>query len=224
MLDQRSVADDVLADRIRSTLGPLEHCLDIPRIHVMVEHHVALLHGVVGTDADAGQLERAVEAVPGVRGVESYLHVGLLRGDTRPSQAPGAVSAARKRLLAAATQAGVAERHAPMIVRAVLSRFCERLPTGQRAHVFAHLPTDVRSMLMAPRQIGHARRVRSLDDLVFLILLSTDTAALDAAKAEAVVLFVLGELRRLVPEEAVDISAVLPADLRATWAAVGASP
>src|ERR1700687_6230895 len=39
------VSDDVLADRIRSTLGPLEKRLDVPRVHVMVEDHVAVLHG-----------------------------------------------------------------------------------------------------------------------------------------------------------------------------------
>src|SRR5512142_2260250 len=32
-----NVSDDVLADRIRSNLGPLERRLDLPRVHVMVE-------------------------------------------------------------------------------------------------------------------------------------------------------------------------------------------
>ena len=36
-----------LADRIRSTIGPLERVLDLPHVHVMVEGHVALLHGDV---------------------------------------------------------------------------------------------------------------------------------------------------------------------------------
>lgn len=217
-----NVADDILADRIRSTLGPLEHDLDIPRVHVMVEDHVALLHGDVPADHDAHRLERAVKAIPGVRGVESYLHVGLLRGDIRPSEGHAPASAARTRLLAAATGAGVAQDHAPMVVRAVLSRFCERLPEGEREHVFAHLPADVRSMLQTPRHLGHAKRVRSLADLVFLILLSTDTADLDAARSRGVVTSVLGEFRRLIPEEAADVAAVLPAELRAAWDAVAA--
>ena len=80
------VPDDVLADRIRSSLGPIEKRLDLPRIHVMVEKHVALLHGDVGTAADAEDLVAAVERVPGVAGVESHLHVGLIPGDTRPSE------------------------------------------------------------------------------------------------------------------------------------------
>ena len=35
------VSDDILADRIRSTIGPLEKRLGVPRLHVMVEDHVA---------------------------------------------------------------------------------------------------------------------------------------------------------------------------------------
>ena len=79
------VADDVLADRVRSSIGVTEKALDLPHVHVMVEDHVALLHGEVDTDDAAYEIERAVAAVPGVVGVESYLHVGLLASDTRPS-------------------------------------------------------------------------------------------------------------------------------------------
>ena len=35
---------------------------------------------------DAAEIERAVAAAPGVVGVESYLHTGLTKGDTRPSE------------------------------------------------------------------------------------------------------------------------------------------
>lgn len=211
------VTNDVLADRIRSAIGPLEQRLDVPRVHVMVEDRVALLHGDVGTAREADQIEQAVQAISGVTAVESYLHVGLLRGDTRPSEGrrEHAVSEARKRLLAAAVLAGVAEEQAPVVVRAVLSRFAERLPDGERQHLLSHLPADVRSMLEAPRRVGHPRRVRSLPDLVFLTLVSTD--AIDPATGPAVVTGVLGELHALVPEEVADIAAVLPADLRVFW-------
>jgi hypothetical protein len=80
------VGDDVLADRIRSSLGPLRKRLDVPHVHVTVERHVVLLHGEVGTEADATAIERAVRQVSGVRGIESYLHIGLLDSDTRPSE------------------------------------------------------------------------------------------------------------------------------------------
>lgn len=83
------VADDVLADRIRSSLGGLEKRLDLPRVHVMVQEHVATLHGSVGTQADADAIEAAVLAVSGVVGVDSHLHVGLTAGDCRPSAGRG---------------------------------------------------------------------------------------------------------------------------------------
>ena len=80
------VTDDILADRIRSELGGLEKQLDLPHIHVMVEKHVALLHGEVATSDDAVAIEKAVASVSGVKGVKSHLHVGLIGGDTRPSE------------------------------------------------------------------------------------------------------------------------------------------
>jgi len=81
-----NVPDDVLADRIRSSIGPLEHKLDIPRIHVMVQNHVAILHGEVDSPFEASALELAVLDVSGVDGLESHLHYGLTPGDTRPSE------------------------------------------------------------------------------------------------------------------------------------------
>jgi osmotically-inducible protein OsmY len=80
------VDDNVLADRIRSQLGGLEKRRDLPHVHVMVEKHVALLHGDVATQADADAIEEAVNNVSGVQGVRSHLHIGLIPGDTRPSQ------------------------------------------------------------------------------------------------------------------------------------------
>lgn len=81
-----NVVDNVLADRIRSKLGGLEKQRDLPHIHVMVEDHVALLHGEVSTREDADAIESAVALVSGVKDVHSHLHVGLIGGDTRPSE------------------------------------------------------------------------------------------------------------------------------------------
>lgn len=83
-------ADNLLADRIRSSLGPLKKRLDLPHIHLMAEGHIALLHGEVGTQEEADEIEAAVAAVSGVLGVESYLHIGLASGDTRPSEGQAA--------------------------------------------------------------------------------------------------------------------------------------
>lgn len=80
------VADDVLADRIRSSIGVLEKRLDIPHVLVTVDRHVAILHGAVGSEADAQEIKDAVAAVSGVLRVDSHLHIGLEGGmDTRPS-------------------------------------------------------------------------------------------------------------------------------------------
>ncbi|MFW2336039.1 BON domain-containing protein [Ilumatobacter sp.] len=83
------VDDLVLADRIRSTLGPVEHALDQPRVHVSVYRHVASLHGDVANHYAAERLVGAVRSVPGVVDVSSHLHVGLLAGDGCPSDALG---------------------------------------------------------------------------------------------------------------------------------------
>jgi hypothetical protein len=80
------VSDLVLAQRIRSTLGPLQKRLDIPHVHVMVGDHVASLHGVVDRSEDAHEIEHTVLDIPGVEQVISHLHTGLGHGDTRPSQ------------------------------------------------------------------------------------------------------------------------------------------
>jgi osmotically-inducible protein OsmY len=79
------VPDVVLAQRIRSTLGPVQKRLDIPHVHVVVCDHIASLHGVVDRSEDAHTIQQTVLHVPGVNEVISHLHVGLRPGDTRPS-------------------------------------------------------------------------------------------------------------------------------------------
>jgi uncharacterized protein (DUF2267 family) len=214
-----NASDLVLTDRIRSSLGPLEKRLDLPHLHVMVEDHVALLHGAVPTKADAEELEHAVAAVSGVRGVESYLHVGLGASDTRPSVGREAQehepSAAKRQLLEAAVSAGVHEHVALNVVRGILATFAERLPVGERRHVVAHLPADVKAMFAAPRRRGHARPVRHLDDLIACIIATTaDLPGDDAAKVTQAV---LRALRSLVPDETAGVAAVLPTELRQLW-------
>jgi uncharacterized protein (DUF2267 family) len=207
----------VLADRIRSSLGPLEARMDLPHIHVMAEDHIALLHGDVATAEQAHELEAAVAAVSGVEDVESHLHVGLLPSDTRPSdgahhQPP---SAALRQLLGAATGAGVDEQHAPTALRAILGAFLERLPAGEREQAAAHLPADVRRLAAAPRRVGApGRQPRTVADLVALVVAIDGVTA---ESAEPVIAAVLATLRMLVPEEVADIGAVLPHDLAQFW-------
>jgi uncharacterized protein (DUF2267 family) len=216
----RHPADDVdppvLADRVRSALGPLEKRLDLPRVHVMAEDHVILLHGVVGSERDADELEQTVRRMPGVAGVESYLHVGLLAGDTRPSQSQPNQnpSEALARLLGAAREAGADKSTDGPAVRAVLATLAQQLPPGERNQLLSHLPQDVRALAQPPRRHGHAiTRVRRVAELVA----ASGVDSIVPLHATHVVESVLGVLRELVPEEAADVSAVLPNELKEFW-------
>jgi BON domain len=135
-----NVSDDVLVDRIRSSLGPLEKRLDVPRVHVMVDDHVAIVHGEVPDERDACAIEHAIMRISGVAGVESHLHAGLVSGDTRPSQGaavPQPPSEALRSLLDAARDAG-AGAYSRAAVHAVLCGFADRIPEDERDQVFAH--------------------------------------------------------------------------------------
>jgi malonyl CoA-acyl carrier protein transacylase len=79
-------ADDVvLADRVRSSIGPLLAELDTPRIHVTAEGSRLLLHGDIVSQEGSDRVVEAVRRVPGVGKVDSFLRIGLLPGDSRPS-------------------------------------------------------------------------------------------------------------------------------------------
>lgn len=67
------VDDSVLADRIRSTIGPLEKQLHNSRINVTVENGIAILHGDIESPEAAIQIEDAVRVVAGVHGIRSHL-------------------------------------------------------------------------------------------------------------------------------------------------------
>lgn len=211
------VIDNVLADRIRSSLGGIEKHLDLPHIHVMVEDHVALLHGEITTEADALEIERAVASVSGVVDVESYLHVGLGIGDTRPSQgrAVHPPSEALTRLLASVTRAGVDPELSRPVLRGVLATFAERIPENEREQVAAHLPADVRPLFTPARRTRRVPPARTVQELVSRI--AGVTAELRPDRAREVAAAVIDVFRELVPEEAHDVAAVLPRELRAFW-------
>jgi uncharacterized protein (DUF2267 family) len=206
-------ADGVLADRIRSALGPLEHRLDIPRVHVMACGHEVTLHGEVDSLEQEAALVKAVYAVPGVQQVTSRLAVGLFAGDSRPSE--GGVkrqeSAGMRKVLGAAHGAGVGDGGERAAARSVLCTFAAILPEGERRHMVGHLPSDVRDML-SQQHTPPRRPIRRFDEL--------STAALPMLPPErrqTVVESVLGAVRELVPEEVDDVAAVLPDELRHVW-------
>jgi len=131
-----TVSDDVLADRVRSTLGLLEKRRDLPRVHVMVEDGMVVLHGEIPTADDQFAVENRVLGISGVRAVESYLHVGLTRGTTRPSTGRAVQAEQRsdawRALVQAARDGGAAEGEAVAAARAVLSTFTDRIPEDER--------------------------------------------------------------------------------------------
>lgn len=219
------VADDVLADRVRSRIGLIEKRLDLPRVHVMVERGIAVLHGAVASGHDEAELIRAVASVPGVEAVDAKLHLGLTPGDTRPSEgrARAEASAAMRRLVAAAIEvADLDEGEATLAVSAVLSTVAERLPRGAREHLLSHLPEDVRILAHHPRSpLAAATSIRTKLEFAEAV---EELARLDGAhgitgpvRALVVAGAVLAALRELVPEEAADIAAVLPPELRDLW-------
>lgn len=124
-------------------------------------------------------------------------------------------SRAYRRLFGAAVAAGVPEGESALAVRATLSVFGERLPEGSRKALLARLPADCRPFLAAPVRTTRPPSAGSAAELVFRILLESDS--LDRATARPAVAAILGALRELVPGEAAGIAAALPAELAAFW-------
>ena len=210
------VPDAVVAQRVRSKLGPLRKRLDLPQIHVSVCGHEVDLHGAVDTPGQARRIAAAAANIPGVDVVTSHLRVGLAAGATRPSQ--GRVrppSTARRTLLLAASEAGAEAATSEQLTAAILDAFLYRLPAGERAHVLAHLPADVRTLL-APSPPAGVDRIRRVGDLVGAVASRT---GVDPDQADTATRAVLVALHELVPEETDDVAQVLPSALRGIWAA-----
>ena len=210
------VDDLTLADRVRSELGPVLKQLDLPHVHVMVVDHVAQLHGDVRWPRDAAAIERAVRRVSGVRDVQAHLHRGLLPSDTRPSRGravPRPPSRVKQRLVEAASSSGLEPQDAEAFVRATLAVFTARLPEDERRQLVAHLPEDVRLPLRRTT-LPDVSGMRTVDQLVDVISSAAGPGiSCDAPSVGAV----LGEVRRAVPEEALDVVAVLPRELGDLW-------
>jgi uncharacterized protein (DUF2267 family) len=73
----------------------------------------------------------------------------------------------------------------------------------------------VRALAGPPRRAGEARRPRTVPELVAAV---TAEGGIDRAHAEEITRAVVTALRSIVPHEAADVDAVLPAELRALWA------
>jgi uncharacterized protein (DUF2267 family) len=207
--------DDVLADRVRSTLGPIEKRLDVPRVHVMVTNHVVTLHGEVGTVAEALSLTWAAGAVPGVMAVRCQLHVGLLPGQGRPSQGRLRRRAPSEPLgvLLDAARASVGAEQAPTAVRAVVEAFAACLPACERGRLYAGLPGDLRRLAI-PRH-----RCRWTDRPADLVSCVAEVSGLgDLIRAERLTVAVLGAMSDILqPADAARVGEALPPALRPLW-------
>lgn len=213
------VDEDLLADRVRSMLGPLEKRLDIPRVHVTVEGHRVILHGDVDHSESADAIVTATKRISGVREVVSHLTVGFTRSDTRPSQgrATKVESVAYKDLTRAATGAGVGDAEAPAAAGAVLLTLFNRLPVGTRQHLASHLPRDVVE-LIPPVDWKKAPSARVHHPEEFIAEVAT-FASMPPESAGSLVTAVFSTLRELVPEEVQPVAASLPSELRELWTA-----
>jgi uncharacterized protein (DUF2267 family) len=214
------VTDQDLADQVRTALGPVVKALDLPRIHVMAEGLYVLLHGEVGSESDALAIEDVVLNMPGVIGVESHLHIGLIRGDTRPSEGKPGPSEMMTALMHAADNIGIDGVTAKAAaVRAALTVIFDQIPPGERQHVFGHLPADVVAFVKPRRHIGEARLHwrRPINVAVAISLrggIKLDTAILLLPK-------IIKVIRTFVPEEDTDVQATLSEHLREFWAQSG---
>ena len=206
-----------LADRVRSELGPLVKELDLPRIHVMAEQSVVLLHGDVGSVEQAERIEDAVARLPGVSVVESHLHVGLLPGDSRPSegQAHAPRSEMLTALLATAESIGITGDPAVAAIRGTLNAVMNQITPDERVQLVGHFPKDVRTFANARRLIGenakHWKTELALDAAAAL------RGGITVDDAEVLVPAVIGVVRRFVPEEDADVEATLHRRIRELW-------
>ncbi|HEX6263340.1 MAG TPA: DUF2267 domain-containing protein, partial [Actinomycetota bacterium] len=124
----------------------------------------------------------------------------------------------------AAAAADLDEEGRTAAVSAVLTTLMERLPRAHREHLMSHLPEDVRSLAHHPRAPGEAATsIRTQREFAEAV---EELARLDGAegitgpvRALVVSGAVLTALRALIPEEAHDVAAVLPGELRDLWEA-----
>lgn len=206
-----------LADRVRTELGPLVKGLDLPRMHVMAEGAVVLLHGDVASVEQAEQIEDVVGRIAGVDIVESHLHVGLIAGDSRPSEghAHEPQSEMLRSLLATAESIGIEEAVAPSAVRGTLQAVLNQIPPDERAQLENHFPHDVRAFVGARRWLGirakHWKTELALDAAAAM------RGGITLADAQVLVPAVIGVVRRYVPEEDAGVEATLHRYIRDLW-------
>jgi BON domain len=150
-----SDANADLADRIRTALGPILTNLDLPRLHVMAEQHHVLLHGEVSTAEQERLIVGLIEEIPGVHTIESHLHIGLLPGDTQPSDGHRGPSEMSHELLLAATQIGLEGSPARCAISAAVRCIFEELGVDSQESLRQLLPLDVARFTQPNIRLGN---------------------------------------------------------------------
>jgi len=204
-----------LADQVRTRVGPLIKRLNLPRIHIMAEGKRVLLHGDVGSEADAVAIEAEVAGLAHVDSVESHLHIGLIPGDSRPSDSSTPASSMMTQLLKAAEAIGLSGEPARAAAWGAMTAVLEQIPPDERRHVIDHFPLDVSAFVKPRRRFGdeniHWQSELELEAAVAL------RGGISLDDAEMLVPSVIGLLRKFVPEEDRDVQATLHTHLRELW-------
>ena len=100
-------------------------------------------------------------------------------------------------------------------MQAVLRTLTARLPADERKQFLGHLPEDVRNLARPHFGLLEAvDRIRTRTDFTLVVAGMTH---LPYRRAAHVCEALLGVIRELVPDEAADVAAVLPKDLRELW-------
>ncbi|TCC45544.1 BON domain-containing protein [Kribbella pittospori] len=68
-----NVDDATLADRVRSSIGPLEKRLHVPHVLVTVENGTVILHGEIPNSEAETEIVNAIDGIAGVHEVRSHL-------------------------------------------------------------------------------------------------------------------------------------------------------
>jgi CBS domain-containing membrane protein len=215
--------DGILADRVRSTIGPLLKRLDQPRVHIMATQGAVTLHGDVSDVQAKSVIESSVRRVPGVTGVTSHLQVGLQPGESTPSAGHRAERSPLLRALERVVRESgyLSSAEARYILRGLLSVFTARLPEPQRHRFLQHLPGDVRRLATSAHWLtSDIRTVTTEHDLAQTAAVAMLT---DRMHADQLLRRVLPVLREHAPTDADTIAAALPSELRSVWSGEAAS-
>jgi uncharacterized protein (DUF2267 family) len=181
---------------------------------VAIEGGAATLRGWVATQRDAHRIARAARRVAGVQRVTSQLSAHP-RTSENASTAQGVPedSPLWRRLHEALLVAGIEPNRTTRFLRVTLGELAIELPQHPLQHLESHFPADVRELVSTPIR-RKREKSRTAEQLVHRVAADADVPG---PAAHAGLLAVMATLQEAVPEEAKDVAAVLPQDIRVMW-------